>query len=330
MQTRYLGPEKLAVSAVGLGCMGMSAYYGPIDRDEARATMKRALELGIRFFDTADIYGFGHNESFVGDMLHAVRNDVVIATKFAVVFTPEGEVTGVSGRPDYLKKACDASLGRLGTDYIDLYYQHRVDPEVPIEDTVGAMSELVEAGKVRCLGLSEVSSKNLRRAHAVHPITAVQSEYSLWTRDPETGILPTCRELGVGFVPYSPLGRGVLTGKYRSLTDFDKDDWRLTNPRFQPENFEQNLALADKVAALAKDKGCTSGQLAIAWVLAQGEDIAPIPGTRRVKYLEENIEAVDVEFSEKELAAIGEALPQGSAIGERYPEGGMQIIDAEE
>ncbi len=330
MKKRYLGPEKLEVSAIGLGCMGMSAFYGSIDKEEARATMKRAIELGVTFFDTADIYGFGENERFVGELLGPIRNDVVIATKFAIVFTPEGEVTGISGRPSYLKKACDESLARLGTDHIDLYYQHRVDPEVPIEDTVGAMSELVEAGKVRHLGLSEVSSKNLRKAHGVHPIAAVQFEYSLWTRDAETKLLPTCRELGIGFVPYSPLGRGVLTGRYRSLENYDKDDWRLENPRFQPGVFETNLALADKAEALARAKGCTAAQLAIAWVLAQGNDMAPIPGTRRVKYLEENLDALDIEFTEEELAAITEAFPHGAALGDRYPEAGMQILDAEE
>ena len=302
MQMRTLGRQGLEVSALGLGCMGMSDFYGTRDDEaESVATINRALDLGVNFLDTADMYGTGKNEELVGRVVRERSEWVVVATKFGNMRAPDGAFLGVNGRPDYVRSACDASLQRLGLDVIDLYYQHRVDPEVPIEDTVGAMAELVAAGKVRYLGLSEAAPETIRRAHAVHPITAVQTEYSLWTRDVEADVLPTCRELGIGFVPYSPLGRGFLTGQIKSPDDLVEGDSRLSHPRFQGEAFQKNLDLAGSVAALAAEKGCSPAQLALAWVLAQGHDIVPIPGTKRRKYLEDNLGALDVELTSDEL-----------------------------
>jgi len=314
MPTRRLG--ELEVSAIGLGCMGMSQSYGPADRDESIATIHRALELGITFLDTADVYGSGHNEKLVGEAIRERRDDVVLATKFSLQWV-DGR-TAINGRPDYVHQACDASLQRLGVDHIDLYYQHRVDPEVPIEDTVGAMAELVDAGKVRYLGLSEASSATIERACAVHQITALQSEWSLWTRDLEDEVVGIARKFGVGIVPFSPLGRGFLTGAIRSPEDFAEDDFRRNNPRFQGENFQANLRLVDEVTAMAAEKGCTASQLALAWVLAQGEDVVPIPGTKRRSYLEDNVGAVAVHLDAAELRRLDEIAPQGVAVGERY------------
>lgn len=318
MQHRKL--RDLEVSALGLGCMGMSEFYGEGDEAESRRTIDRALELGVNFLDTADMYGVGRNEELVGRAVRGRREEFVIATKFGNVRGAGGERLGINGRPEYVRSACEASLRRLGVDHIDLYYQHRVDPNTPIEDTVGAMSELVREGKVRFLGLSEAAPDTLRRANAVHPIAALQTEYSLWTRDPEDGILDTCRELGVGFVPYSPLGRGFLTGQIRSPSDFAPDDFRRLSPRFQGENFDQNLRLADAVRDLAAQKGCTPGQLALAWLLAQKGDLVPIPGTKRVKYLEENVGALEVQLTPGDLAQLEAVFPKGAALGERYPD----------
>ena len=327
MDRRNLGSEGLVVSELGLGCMGMSEFYGTSDEDESIATIHRAIELGITFLDTADMYGPFTNEKLVGKAIADRRERVVLATKFGNVRGEDGSFLGVSGKPDYVREACDASLSRLGVDHIDLYYQHRVDPETPIEETVGAMKELVAAGKVRYLGLSEAGPETIRRAHAVHPISALQSEYSLFTREVEDEILPTIRELGVGFVPYSPLGRGFLTGRWRSIEDMPEDDTRSARfPRFAEENFRKNLELADKVREVADDKGVTSGQLALAWLLAQGEDIAPIPGTKRRKYLEENAGAADVTLAKEDLRRIEEAMPRGSAAGERYSEEQMRAV----
>jgi aryl-alcohol dehydrogenase-like predicted oxidoreductase len=305
--------------------MGMSEFYGARDEQEALATLRRALELGVTFLDTADMYGPFTNEKLVGRAIEGHRGDVVLATKFGNVRGEEGERLGIRGDADYVRQACDASLERLGVDHIDVYYQHRVDQNTPIEETVGAMAELVEAGKVRHLGLSEASAETIRRAHAVHPITALQSEYSLWTRDPEDEIFPTVRELGIGFVAYSPLGRGFLSGRIQSVEDLDPDDFRRSNPRFQGENFGRNLELVDRVGEIAAEKGITPSQLALAWVLAQGEDIVPIPGTKRVRYLEENAAAADIEFGEDGLARIEAAFPRGATAGERYPD--MSTID---
>ncbi len=327
MKMRRLGRQGPEVSAIGLGCMGISAFYGGRDEAESVATLERAVELGITFFDTADIYANGVNEELVGRVLAPHRERVVIATKFANTWTADGQRGPVNGRPEYVRSACDASLKRLGVEAIDLYYQHRVDPNTPIEDTVGAMAELVRAGKVRHLGLSEAGPQTIRRAHAVHPITALQTEYSLWTRDPEDEILGVTRELGIGFVPYSPLGRGFLTGQIRSVDDLEADDWRRASPRFQAENFARNLDLVTKMEEMAKRRGCTASQLALAWVLAQGEDMAPIPGTKRRSYLEENIGAVDLTLSASELTEIGHILPAGSFAGMRYPEAGMQAVN---
>ncbi|HEX2082963.1 MAG TPA: aldo/keto reductase [Xanthomonadaceae bacterium] len=328
MKTRTLGRKGPTVSAIGLGCMGMSFAYGGADGDESLATLEHALELGVNFLDTADIYGPYTNEELLGGFLQGRRERVFLATKFGIQLDPsDPQARGVDGRPEYVARACEASLRRLRTDHIDLYYQHRVDPNVPIEDTVGAMSRLVEQGKVRYLGLSEASADTIRRAHAVHPITAVQSEYSLWSRDPETnGVLETCDALGIGFVPYSPLGRGFLTGAIRSPEDFEPDDWRRSNPRFQGENFARNLQLVERIGELAADKGVTRGQLALAWVLAQGEHLVPIPGTKRRKYLQENAAAVDVVLSEDELARIDAVFPVGAAAGTRYPEAMMRLL----
>ena len=327
MKQRKLGRNGPELSAVGLGCMGMSAFYGGRDGDESVRTLHRAVELGVTFFDSADAYANGANEELVGLALQGVRDRVFIATKFANTWGPDGKRTGISGKPDYVRSACDASLKRLGVEMIDLYYQHRVDPNTPIEDTVGAMAGLVQAGKVRYLGLSEASSATIRRAHAVHPITALQTEYSLWSRDPEDEILPLLRELGIGFVPYSPLGRGFLTGGIKSLDDLDPDDWRRTSPRFQGTAFAANLDLVGRIDAIAAAKGCTPGQLALAWVLAQGDGIIPIPGTKKVRYLEENVQAVDIVLTQAELAAIEQALPAGAAIGERYAPEGMRALN---
>ncbi|HEY0470360.1 MAG TPA: aldo/keto reductase [Kribbella sp.] len=322
---RKLGRQGLEVSQIGLGCMGMSEFYGRADEDEAVATIHRALDLGVTLLDTADMYGPFTNERLVGRAIAGRRDEVVLATKFGNVRGENGERLGIRGDAEYVRQACDASLQRLGVDHIDLYYQHRVDPRTPIEETVGAMAELVEAGKVRYLGLSEAAPATIRRAHAVHPITALQTEYSLWSRDPEDEVLPTVRELGIGFVAYSPLGRGFLSGRFRSPEDFGPDDFRRHNPRFQGENFALNLDLVERVQQIAAEKGVTAAQLALAWVLAQGNDIAPIPGTKRVSYLEENMGALDVELSADDLARIADAFPKGGAAGERYPD--MSTVD---
>jgi aryl-alcohol dehydrogenase-like predicted oxidoreductase len=324
MQQRRLG--KLEVSAIGLGCMGMSEFYGGRDEDEAIATIHRALDCGITLLDTADIYGVGANEELVGRAIAGRRDGVVVATKFGVVRKPNGDFVQISGRPDYVRQACEASLKRLGVETIDLYYQHRVDPETPIEDTVGAMAELVSAGKVRHLGLSEAAPETIRRAHEVHAITALQTEYSLWSREPEAELFDTVRELGIGFVPYSPLGRGFLTGQIRSIDDFDADDWRRNAPRFQGENFDKNLELVGEIGAIAAEKGCTPAQLALAWVLAQGDDLVPIPGTKRRSYLDENIAALEVTLTPGELARIDQVVPPGSAAGTRYAAPQMQTL----
>ena len=320
MQTRTLGSD-LTVSAIGLGCMGMSEFYGHGDDDESIRVIHRALDLGCTFLDTADMYGPFTNEQLVGRAIAGRRDEVVLATKFGNERRPDGSRVGVNGRPDYVRAACDASLERLGVDVIDLYYQHRVDTTVPIEDTVGAMAELVQAGKVKRLGMSEAAPETLRRAVATHPIAALQTEYSLWTRDPEDNeVLATCRELGVGFVAYSPLGRGFLTGEITSPDDFGPGDVRGYLPRFSGDNFQRNLDLVDHVRKLAAEKGCTPGQIAIAWLLAQAEDIVPIPGTKRMRYLEENLGALDVTLTEQDLARIDEIAPVGVAAGDRYPD----------
>jgi aryl-alcohol dehydrogenase-like predicted oxidoreductase len=320
METRRLGSQGLEVSALGLGCMGMSEFYGTADEGEAIATIHRALELGVTFLDTADMYGWGANERLVGKAIADRRDQVVLATKFGNVRGPAGEFLGISGKPDYVRSACEASLERLGVDTIDLYYQHRVDLETPIEETVGAMAELVEEGKVRYLGLSEAAPETIRRAHAVHPISALQSEYSLWTRDPEAEVLPTVRELGIGFVAYSPLGRGFLSGRIRSVDDLDEKDFRRRGPRFQEENLRRNLELVAEVEALAAEKGVTPSQLALAWVLSRGDDIVPIPGTKRRTYLEENAAAVEIELTPEEIERLERAFPVGVTAGDRYPD----------
>jgi aryl-alcohol dehydrogenase-like predicted oxidoreductase len=325
MQKRTLGSEGLRVSAQGLGCMGMSEFYGSADEDEAIATIDRALELGITFLDTADMYGPFTNEKLVGRAIADRRDEVVLATKFGNERAEDGGFLGINGKPDYVHRACDASLRRLGVDHIDLYYQHRVDKTVPIEETVGAMAELVEQGKVRHLGLSEASPQTIRRAHAVHPITALQTEYSLWTRDPEEAVLPTVRELGIGFVAYSPLGRGFLSGAITKPDDLAEDDFRRRNPRFQRENFDKNLELVDRVREVAAEKDVTPGQLALAWLLHRGDDIVPIPGTKRRRYLEENAAASEIELTQDDLARIDEAAPAGATAGARYPD--MSSID---
>jgi aryl-alcohol dehydrogenase-like predicted oxidoreductase len=327
MERRALGKNGLIVSALGLGCMGMSEFYGLSDEADSIATIRRALDLGMTFLDTADIYGQGRNEELVGKAIRGRRDEAVLATKFGVVRAEDGGMIGVNGRPEYVRSACEASLRRLGVEIIDLYYQHRVDPQTPIEETVGAMARLVEEGKVRFLGLSEAGTQTLRRAQAVHPITALQTEYSLWTRDPEDDILKTCRDLGIGFVAYSPLGRGFLTGQIGKPEDLADDDWRRHNPRFQGGNFQRNLDLVRRVNEMASEKRCTPAQLVLAWLLAQGNDIVPIPGTKRRRYVEENLGALEVHLTESDLARIDEVTRTVTVAGTRYDERGMQAVN---
>jgi len=327
MEQRRLGDQGLVVSALGLGCMGMSDFYSPTDDAESVAAIHRALELGITFLDTADVYGPFKNEILVGRAITGRRDAVVLATKFGNVRDSDGTFRGVNGRPEYVRSACDASLQRLGVDHIDLYYQHRVDRSTPIEETVGAMAELVQRGKVRYLGLSEASATTIRRAHQVHPISALQTEYSLWSRDVEEEILPTCRELGIGFVAYSPLGRGFLTGRFKTFDDLPAGDWRRNQPRFQGENFQKNLELVARVQETASEKRCAPSQLALAWLLHQGSDIVPIPGTKRRAFLEENAKAAEVRLTARDLQRIAAVAPKGVAAGARYPEGGMRTVN---
>jgi aryl-alcohol dehydrogenase-like predicted oxidoreductase len=324
MINRTLGIAGPQVSQLGLGCMGMSEFYGATDEGESTATIHRALDLGVTFLDTSDAYGPFTNEELVGRAVRGRRDDVVIATKFGLLRSDDPNFRGVSGRPEYVRSACDASLRRLGVDHIDVYFPHRVDPDTPVEETWGAMRELVDAGKVRYLGISEASAGTLRRAHSVHPVTALQTEYSLFARDPEDDLLPTCRELGIGFVAYSPLGRGFLTGQIRTPEDFSPDDYRRSSPRFMGANFERNLELVERVFEIAAEKDVTPSQLALAWLLRQGDDIVPIPGTKRVRYVEENLAATEIELSVEDMARIEEAAPRGAAAGERYAD--MSII----
>jgi len=327
MKTHQLGHGGPTISEMGLGCMGMSEFYGEHDDAESIATIHRALDLGINFLDTADAYGPFTNERLVGRAIRDRRSQVVVATKFGNVRNEDGSWLGINGAPEYVRRACDASLQRLGIDTIDVYYQHRVDATVPIEETVGAMAELKNAGKIRFLGLSEASEGTIRRAHAVHPITALQTEYSLWSREPEERLLTVCRELGIGFVAYSPLGRGFLTGRFNTLNDLAANDWRRNNPRFQADNFQKNLEIVERVKRVAARKRCTPAQLALAWVLAQGEDVFPIPGTKGRERLEENAAAADIRFSAQELIEINAVLPRGIAAGTRYPEAGMRAVN---
>ncbi len=327
MQQRALGERGLQVAEIGLGCMGMSEFYGPRNDAESIATIRRALDLGVTMLDTADVYGPFTNEELVGRAIEGRRDRVVLATKFGNERRPDGSWVGVNGRPEYVRQACEGSLKRLHVDVIDLYYQHRVDPNVPIEETVGAMAELVRQGKVRFLGLSEAAPSTIRRAHAVHPISALQTEYSLWSRDPEDEILPTVRELGIGFVAYSPLGRGFLTGRFRRFEDLPEDDYRRLSPRFQGENFGRNLQLVDRVGEIARLKGATPAQLALAWVLAQGDDIVPIPGTKRRRFVEENMAAANIRLTPQDLERLEQVAPKGTAAGERYPAAGMATVN---
>lgn len=328
MQHRQLGRQALRVSALGLGCMGMSEFYGSTDDELSIRTIHRALDLGIDFLDTADMYGMGHNEELVGRAIRDRRDKVVLATKFGNVRGPDGSFQGVNGSPKYVREACEASLKRLGVDTIDLYYQHRVDPDTPIEDTIGAMADLVKAGKVRFLGLSEAAPQTIRRAHAVHPISALQTEYSLWTRDVEAEILPLCRELGIGFVAYSPLGRGFLTGRIRTLQDLEKGDSRRDRfPRFQEENLRHNLEIIQALEAIAAEKGCSLAQLSLAWLLARGQEIVPIAGTKHPRYIEENIRALSVNLNPADLDRIDRVAPPGAAKGQRYPDEAMRAVD---
>lgn len=327
MKTRKLGRSGLEVSALGLGCMGMSEFYGAADDKESVATIHRALAMGINFLDTADMYGVGRNEELIGRAIRERRDQVVLATKFGNVRGPNGEFLGVNGRPQYVRQACEASLRRLGVTHIDLYYQHRVDPNTPIEETVGAMAELVREGKVRFLGLSEAAPATIRRAAKIHPIAALQTEYSLWSRDPEVEILQTCRQLGIGFVAYSPLGRGFLTGRFKTAEDIPQGDWRRHHPRFEGHNFERNLHLAEAVKELAAEIGCTPAQVALSWVLAQGEDIVPIPGTKHATYLEENVGALNVALTPEQRARLDAAFPLGGTSGARYHEPGMRAVN---
>ncbi len=327
MNFRKLGKQGPSVSAIGLGCMGMSEFYGSTNEDQSIRTIHQALDWGINFLDTADMYGMGHNEELVGRAIKNRRDKVVLATKFGNMRGPDGSFQGVNGKPSYVKAACDASLKRLGTDVIDLYYQHRVDPDTPIEETVAAMADLVKEGKVRFLGLSEAAPQTIRRAHSVYPISAVQTEYSLWTRDVEGEILTTCRDLGIGFVPYSPLGRGFLTGRIKATEDLEEGDWRRNSPRFQGDNLKHNLAIIRRLEGIAAVKQCSLAQLALSWLLAQGFDIVPITGTKRREYLEDNLKALHVQLSKEDLALINQAAPPDAAQGLRYPEASMKAVN---